>query len=971
MHESQSINSIYTRAFAIAALITAAFALLLPFSVLSATISNLDGCINTDRFEEGFEYVRITAPECEFTIQLDESEDAPVVSIQNSNPYLYSVTDSDGAEQIIFIEDGDVLQFVPVLEAGESETYTVAPWTNDHTLEDGESTDFTFAALGDTQTKPGGSDPNSVFVKIAAHLGMQSMPFATISGDLIGGHANSEDEHEAQYDRYDTVIDSLTTPTFTVPGDHDTRQSLDEYYSPRYGERFYRFEYQDVSIVGINSVEDLDAEGEFTETDLTTVESLLDEAQDSTQTIVFFHHPIIPPDWASSEGVDESQRLTLAQLFVDYGVDVVLVGDAHGYDDNLIDSDDLEGLTGSFRQLTIGGAGGYMYNYEGRHFYMLIRVTESGIEYERIEYDHLDTEYAVDGNNDGSESSIEVTITNNSEYDVPRGRIPFHLNTANPYAVDQDMTFYEVVTHTEADETTRGYVDLEYPALTETVLTVGAQTFVRTGIDQTVQPNGEIAYTNLPSAGNSATTLSFSSASNPLTVQAITWNTETEEYEWTTTIPSGADYNTVTAEYSITDFTPNSWVEVWQNGTLHKRVLTDTDGAAEFSVEESGESEYAAVIGELEPTAVGALPVSTGGAQFRATVSGDSDIHAFFVYNENKEKSAQSLWADLDGDDELEVVTFAGPGESVPLRAFEVDGTQIDSLYPFASDYSKGYSAAVGDVDADGDDEIAIARLGNKKSLVRIYDLQDGELMKIDQFRAFSTNYKGGTSVAMADINGDGDAEIITGTREEKTTLRIYKWVHTKGEAKKWLQRKPFTGDNATKGIVLETADMNNDGREDIIVGSAEGNGMLKLYGYGKNAKLKKIGQRHTFSKSLEGGVRLATGVVTGDAKQQLLVTPAGQRKYTGQVRMFQLNIKRKTLKSIARRAPFGKQLEGGIDISTADINGDGIEEVAVSRLQNSGLIDILEYSSGKLVETESLRPYSSSFTGGLYLTKD
>lgn len=940
--------------------------LLVPAFTHAATTSNLNGCIHTSQYdEEGIVYIRLTAPSCTFTLQLDSDEESPQVYIQNADPYTYSIYGSSGREYQPSINNSDQLQFTPTISPGARGTYTIKPWTNDHQLQGDDSTDFWFAALADTQTQPGGSDPNPIFVNIAEHVNTLSVPFVTISGDLIGGHVASEEEHEAMYDRYDTVIDSLATPVFSVPGDHDTRQSLDEYYTPRYGERFFRFEYQDVSFVGINSVEDLDAEGEFTSDDLVTVEALLSDAQDSTQTIVYMHHPLIPPDWASSQGVAEEQRLTLGELFVEYGVDLILVGDAHGYDDNIISSEDLPGLTGEFRQLTIGGSGGNMANYDGEHFYMLLHVTEDGIAYERIDYSTLGLTYEFGADNNGTQATIPVTVTNTSTEPVPLARISFHVNSPYAYAVDQNGTFYNITTHTEPDDTVRGYIDTTMPAESEYIFTVGEQTEVLVGATQTVQTNGALTYAEQPSGTHTVTTLSVEETDESFTIIGNNWDAENNIYEWSTTATHEA-----TATYTITDLQPHRWYSVFRGNTVYKRFATDSDGTGTFQTVESGSAAYSLGVGDIVRSAIGALPATYGGAQFRAITEGDRDIHAFFAYSETKERSAESVWADLDGDNELELVTYPAPGESVALRVYETDGTRLDGVYPFGREYDDGYSVAVGDVNADGDQEIAVTRLGNKKSIVRIFDLQNSELIKIDQFRAFGTGYKGGVSLAMADINDDGDAEIITGTRDGRSVLRVYKWRPVKADAALWFQRKPMAGVNAEHGLTLAAADMNADGREDVVLGSVTGNSMVKVYAYNRKGKFKKIGQRHTFSKKMLGGVRLATGNVKSDAKEEVLVTPAGSVKYTGQVRAYQLNTSSKKLKSVGRKAPFGTGVAGGVHMATADVDDDSIEEIGVSRLQDSGLIYMLGYESGGLSKIETYRPYSTDFAGGLYLTQ-
>ena len=116
----------------------------------------------------------------------------------------------------------------------------------------------------------------------------------------------------------------------------------------------------------------------------------------------------------------------------------------------------------------------------------------------------------------------------------------------------------------------------------------------------------------------------------------------------------------------------------------------------------------------------------------------------------------------LDDDRSLDVVTGSLPGARTTVNVTGQQGTQMIELYPY--DFTGGASVAVADVDGDGDDDIITgAGPGGGPHVKVISEVDPNTWAEPYGFYAYDPNFRGGVTVAAADLDGDGKAEIITG----------------------------------------------------------------------------------------------------------------------------------------------------------------------------------------------------------------
>ncbi len=116
----------------------------------------------------------------------------------------------------------------------------------------------------------------------------------------------------------------------------------------------------------------------------------------------------------------------------------------------------------------------------------------------------------------------------------------------------------------------------------------------------------------------------------------------------------------------------------------------------------------------------------------------------------------------VDGAAGGEIVTGNGQGETPQVQVLSGAGSPLASFYAFDRTFLGGVRVASCDVNGDGRDEIVAAQ-GPGGGRVRVLSLAGGFLSEVVAFDAFESGFTGGVNVACADLDLDGRGDVVVG----------------------------------------------------------------------------------------------------------------------------------------------------------------------------------------------------------------
>ncbi|HLD18341.1 MAG TPA: putative glycoside hydrolase [Patescibacteria group bacterium] len=209
------------------------------------------------------------------------------------------------------------------------------------------------------------------------------------------------------------------------------------------------------------------------------------------------------------------------------------------------------------------------------------------------------------------------------------------------------------------------------------------------------------------------------------------------------------------------------------NGTRETVVANDTevsiyasDGKKKSSFQPYGSSYRQGInlaVGDLENDGKMEIVTGTkkgGGPQVRIFDRDGKLVHAgFFAYDEKFRGGVQVAIGDTSGDGINEIVVGAGVGGGPHVRIFNRDGKLLNpGFFAYDEKFRGGVQVALGDVNSDGKDEIITGPGPGGGPHVRIFT---GNGSLLTQFFASDASERNGIDVAAADLDGDGNVEVI------------------------------------------------------------------------------------------------------------------------------------------------------------------------------------------------------------------
>jgi hypothetical protein len=300
-------------------------------------------------------------------------------------------------------------------------------------------------------------------------------------------------------------------------------------------------------------------------------------------------------------------------------------------------------------------------------------------------------------------------------------------------------------------------------------------------------------------------------------------------------------------------------------------------------------------VGDLLATGAGA-----GGGPHVKVYDGSGQLrYSFMAYDPSFTGGVRVATGDVDGDGVSDIVTAPGPGAAPDVKVFSgTTGTLLREFMAYDPSYTLGVFVAVGDVNHDGYADI-ITGAGAGAPHVKVFSGKDGTVLQ--SFFAYDVGFGVGVRVAAGDVNGDGRADIITGSSDPGGPhVKVFSGADSSLLSSFFAYDPTFYG-----GVYVAAGDVNGDGYADLITGAGAGGGPhVKVYS-GKDGSL--LHSFFAYDADFFGGVQVGVCFLPGGAGADLVVGAGAGGN--AQVRIFAGD----TLKPLKSLDAYGDGFDGPV----------------------------------------------------------
>lgn len=286
------------------------------------------------------------------------------------------------------------------------------------------------------------------------------------------------------------------------------------------------------------------------------------------------------------------------------------------------------------------------------------------------------------------------------------------------------------------------------------------------------------------------------------------------------------------------------------------------------------------------------------------------------------------------------------------LKTLKIGATNGDLVSELkGTENIKTASLAAGDVNGDGVDKIILGAAAGSEPQVYILNAK-GKVLK--KFLAYEKKFRGGVNLAVADIDNDGREEIITAPAGNGApNIKIF-------DENGKLKRQFFAYDKKLKmGINLAAGYLDDLQEMKIIVSPGAGSDQpVKIF----SPAGKMINSLYPYEKKFRGGVKVALANLDGRKnhnRSEIIFAPGAGREPQVKIYDSALQLKKQFL-------AYNRNWRGGLNIAAGDINNDGIAEIVLGA--NPGAAPHVRIFDGQAQLIESFYAWPESFKGGVNL---
>jgi len=321
--------------------------------------------------------------------------------------------------------------------------------------------------------------------------------------------------------------------------------------------------------------------------------------------------------------------------------------------------------------------------------------------------------------------------------------------------------------------------------------------------------------------------------------------------------------------------------------------------------------------------------------------------------------------ADIAARTNIIVARGAHQNNGSRIKVYKNDGSPAADLTAFSQKNRYGTTIASADIDGDGFAELIVESItaANKPSLVRVLKSDGTTLVELTPFAT-----PGRVNVAAGDLNGDGKAEIVVApaANDMNAPVKVYTW---KADTKEMVSTGiELTSFGYNQAVAVAVADTTGNAEPKLITASQMVMGVWTINA-SKGVGNWTASSATEFKFSSRGDVSLSTGDIDGDGKDELIAGDgAGVVKASSQHSASRVMIFKTDGSPAGGFVPFAN-FPYGLSVAAADLTGDGIAEVLVGsgvdqRSARSGKASTVKIFTATGNLSNTLTPYANSQSG-------
>jgi hypothetical protein len=231
----------------------------------------------------------------------------------------------------------------------------------------------------------------------------------------------------------------------------------------------------------------------------------------------------------------------------------------------------------------------------------------------------------------------------------------------------------------------------------------------------------------------------------------------------------------------------------------------------------------------------------------------NSPIASFMAFDPSFTGGVYVAAGDVNGDGRSDLIVGAGAGGGPHVKVFSgQDGSLLFNNFVYEPTFTGGVRVAAGDINADGFADIITGPGVGGGPVVKVFSGADNSLLR--SFLAFKQDFRGGIYVASGDVDGDTFSDIVVSQGAGDLP-----WVKTfHGPNLALINSFHAYADSFNGGATVAVNDLNLDGQAEIITGAGPGGGPdLRVY-HGTQTEPTLLADMMVLDPAFRGGLFVA-----------------------------------------------------------------------------------------------------------------